>query len=99
MLALKATVNHVFQGVPMPETNLNKPTTSVIEKVCHDNECTEKILNLPPDQASLFKTFVYCPYCAEELTLICQSCREELNSQDFKFCPWCGVKFEPLNDK
>ncbi|MDR1039413.1 MAG: hypothetical protein LBR80_04465 [Deltaproteobacteria bacterium] len=71
----------------------NNPKTSAIEKTCHDNECVEKIASLPTDQATLFKRFTYCPYCAEELVLICQNCREQLDSTEYKFCPWCGVKF------
>ncbi|MDR1546413.1 MAG: hypothetical protein LBU12_06840 [Deltaproteobacteria bacterium] len=66
---------------------------SSIEKICHDSECSEKIASLKPEHVTLFKTFTYCPYCAEELTLVCQSCREQLNSSEFKYCPWCGVNF------
>ncbi|MDR1081995.1 MAG: NOB1 family endonuclease [Deltaproteobacteria bacterium] len=71
----------------------NTPKTSTIEKKCHDNECCEKIASLPTDQAALFKRFTYCPYCAEELMLVCHSCGEQLDNTDYKFCPWCGVKF------
>jgi predicted RNA-binding Zn-ribbon protein involved in translation (DUF1610 family) len=73
-------------------SNLEK--TSAIEKICHDTDCCEKIAELPQDVQSEFKRFIYCPFCAEELTLICQHCREQLNSTEYKFCPWCGVKFE-----
>jgi predicted RNA-binding Zn-ribbon protein involved in translation (DUF1610 family) len=78
----------------------NHPKTSTIEKTCHDNECIEKIASLQTslqnhqtDQAALFKKFTYCPFCAEELVLICQNCREQLDSTEYKFCPWCGVRF------
>ncbi|MDR2612772.1 MAG: hypothetical protein LBG06_08095 [Deltaproteobacteria bacterium] len=71
----------------------NHTKTSSIEKTCHDNECLEKINSLSTDQVALFKKFTYCPFCAEELVLICQSCREQLDSAEYKFCPWCGVKF------
>ncbi|MDR1050570.1 MAG: hypothetical protein LBP95_05710 [Deltaproteobacteria bacterium] len=70
-----------------------KPASS-IEKICQDSECSERISALNPDQQKLFKTFTYCPYCAEELTFICHSCREQLNSSDYKFCPWCGAQFD-----
>ncbi|MDR3154488.1 MAG: hypothetical protein LBW85_09555 [Deltaproteobacteria bacterium] len=76
----------------------NHPKTSSIEKTCHDNECIEKIAALPTDQAALFKKFTYCPFCAEELVLICQNCREQLDSSEYKFCPWCGVKFDENQD-
>ncbi|MDR3205385.1 MAG: hypothetical protein LBV23_11725 [Deltaproteobacteria bacterium] len=79
----------------MPDSH---PKTSVIEKICHDNDCSEKISSLSPEYSTLFKTFTFCPYCAEELTLICQNCREQLNSSEYKFCPWCGVKFLEQNE-
>jgi predicted RNA-binding Zn-ribbon protein involved in translation (DUF1610 family) len=69
------------------------PKTSTIEKICHDNECSEKIAGLRADQLELFKKFTYCPFCSEELILICHNCREQLNSTDYRYCPWCGVKF------
>jgi predicted RNA-binding Zn-ribbon protein involved in translation (DUF1610 family) len=71
----------------------NQLKPSAIEKICHDNECSDRIASLSPEHASLFKTFTYCPYCAEELTLVCQNCREQLNSNEYKFCPWCGAEF------
>ncbi|MDR2353503.1 MAG: hypothetical protein LBF22_10180 [Deltaproteobacteria bacterium] len=74
----------------MPE---NQPKISSIEKICHDSECAEKISALTPDYATLFKKFTYCPFCSEELVRICQNCKEELDSADYKFCPWCGAKF------
>jgi predicted RNA-binding Zn-ribbon protein involved in translation (DUF1610 family) len=76
----------------------NQVKTSVIEKICHDNDCAEKIAALSPDSYTLFKSFTYCPYCAEELSLVCQSCREELNNSEYKFCPWCGAKFEEKSE-
>ncbi|MDR2460082.1 MAG: zinc-ribbon domain-containing protein [Deltaproteobacteria bacterium] len=71
----------------------NYPKTSAIEKNCHDSECTEKIAGLTSEQKDLFKKFTYCPYCSEELILICQNCREQLDSPDYRFCPWCGARF------
>jgi predicted RNA-binding Zn-ribbon protein involved in translation (DUF1610 family) len=75
------------------------PKTSTIEKMCHDSDCAEKINHLKPEQQKLFNTFTYCPYCAEELMLVCHSCREQLNGNEFKFCPWCGVKFEDPQER
>jgi predicted RNA-binding Zn-ribbon protein involved in translation (DUF1610 family) len=83
-----------FLGETMPD---NHAKSNAIEKMCHDTDCAEKISHLNPEQQKLFNTFTYCPYCAEELMLICHSCREQLNGNEFKYCPWCGVKFdEPL---
>ncbi|MDR2349694.1 MAG: hypothetical protein LBF41_03560 [Deltaproteobacteria bacterium] len=75
------------------------PKISSIEKVCHDNECGEKIAALSPEQRELFKRFTFCPYCAAELILICENCREQLNGTDFRYCPWCGVKFDSSLDE
>jgi predicted RNA-binding Zn-ribbon protein involved in translation (DUF1610 family) len=80
----------------MPD-HFEKPSS--IEKICHDGDCNEKIAALNPEQTKLFKTFTFCPYCAEELTLICQTCREQLSSNEFKFCPWCGAKFDEPDTK
>jgi rRNA maturation endonuclease Nob1 len=33
------------------------------------------------------------------LMLICHSCREQLNGSEFKYCPWCGLKFEDNHDR
>jgi predicted RNA-binding Zn-ribbon protein involved in translation (DUF1610 family) len=71
----------------------NTPKTSSIEKICHDSDCAEKIASLAHDQVALFKKFTYCPFCSEELILICQNCREQLDSAEYRYCPWCGVKF------
>ena len=82
----------------MLDKNSN-PKNSSIEKICHDSECADKISNLKPEFSNLFKTFTYCPYCAEELTLVCQSCKEQLNSGENKYCPWCGAKFVEVGIK
>ena len=65
-----------------------------VDKICQEADCSEKMGELTPEQRELFKTFTYCPYCAEEMTLICNSCQEQLNSADYKFCPWCGATFK-----
>ncbi|MDR1873373.1 MAG: hypothetical protein LBS60_15855 [Deltaproteobacteria bacterium] len=74
----------------MPDNNNE---SYVIEKICHENDCADKIADLSPEEKKFFITFTFCPYCAEELSLICPACREELNNNDYKYCPWCGVKF------
>jgi predicted RNA-binding Zn-ribbon protein involved in translation (DUF1610 family) len=82
----------------MPE-NHSKP--NAIEKNCRDSECREKLSSLTTDEMALFTKFTYCPFCSEELILVCQNCREELDNPDYHFCPWCGVKFaqEDENDE
>ena len=65
-----------------------------IDKICQESECAEKMNGLDQGQQDLFKSFTYCPYCAEEMTLACHSCHEQLLSGDFKYCPWCGAEFE-----
>ena len=72
---------------------MSEKIKSSVDKVCQEADCAEKIAGLSPEQKELFKTFTYCPYCAEEMTLICNSCHEQLNSADYKFCPWCGAEF------
>lgn len=67
--------------------------TSNIDKICQEADCTEKFAELSPEQKTLFKSFTYCPYCAEEMTLVCSGCSEQLNSPDYKYCPWCGSEF------
>ncbi|MDR0881027.1 MAG: hypothetical protein LBP55_00555 [Candidatus Adiutrix sp.] len=67
--------------------------TSSVDKICLETDCGEKMATLTPDQRLLFKHFTYCPYCAEEMTLVCNNCHEQLTSADFKYCPWCGAEF------
>ncbi len=72
---------------------MSEKTKASVDKVCQETDCAEKMAALTPEQKQLFKTFTYCPYCAEEMTLICNNCHEQLTSADFKFCPWCGSEF------
>lgn len=72
---------------------MSEKTKCSIERICQDTECADKFTALTPEQRELFKTFTYCPYCAEEMTLVCSNCHEQLSSTDYKFCPWCGAKF------
>jgi len=72
---------------------MSEMKSSSVDKVCQETDCAEKMAELSPEQKQLFKSFIYCPYCAEEMTLICNNCHEQLTSADFKFCPWCGSEF------
>ena len=68
-------------------------TTSSVDKMCQETDCAERMAGLNSEQKELFKSFTYCPHCAEEMALICSGCHEQLTSSGFKFCPWCGSEF------
>ncbi len=72
---------------------MSEHKTSSVDKVCQETDCADKMAELTPEQRELIKSFTYCPYCAEEMTLVCSSCNEQLTSAEFKFCPWCGDEF------
>ncbi len=72
---------------------MSENNTRRVDKICQETDCSEKMAELSAEQRELFKTFTYCPYCAEEMTLVCNSCHEQLSSADYKFCPWCGAAF------
>lgn len=65
-----------------------------VEKICLDNDCQEKLTMLSDDCKKAMTDFIYCPFCSEELNLQCSVCHESVLSKDYKFCPWCGSKFE-----
>ncbi len=72
---------------------MSEKITATIDKVCQETDCSDKFSALDAGQKDLFKDFTYCPYCAEEMTLVCNQCHEQLNSSDYKYCPWCGAGF------
>jgi uncharacterized Zn-finger protein len=65
-----------------------------VQKICLDNECSEHWEKHPLELSPLVGDFVYCPYCSEELHLQCSACKESLSNKDFRFCPWCGARFD-----
>lgn len=65
-----------------------------VQKICLDNECSESWELHGEQLAPVAKSFVFCPYCSEELHLQCSACHEALSNKDYKFCPWCGAEFE-----
>ena len=73
---------------------MSETLNTSIDKICQETDCSEKMNELTPEERRLFKSFTHCPYCAEVMTLVCNGCHEQLNSADFKFCPWCGAAFE-----
>lgn len=72
---------------------MSENINSSVDKTCQEHDCGEKMAGLTAEQKELFKCFTYCPYCAEEMTLVCNNCHEQLTSGDFKYCPWCGAEF------
>lgn len=67
---------------------------SGLVKKCQETDCAERIAAMSPEQLQWFNSFTYCPFCAEELILVCGKCQEAVSSGDFKFCPWCGAALE-----
>ena len=65
-----------------------------LEKVCLDHECHEIWEKHSGEVEMAAKNFVFCPYCSEELHIQCSACQEALSNKDYKYCPWCGAKFE-----
>lgn len=64
------------------------------EKVCQEEPCAEQWSELPDEVRRQCSTFVYCPFCANEMVTRCSSCGEQVHDYSFQFCPWCGAKFE-----
>lgn len=63
------------------------------EKVCQEQECEEQWALLEQGVRNRCTSFVYCPFCANEMVTRCSVCGETVSDVDFHFCPWCGVKF------
>lgn len=64
------------------------------DKVCQEIECEEAWANLNEDVRNTGTAFQYCPFCANEMVTRCSVCHETISDTEFRFCPWCGVKFE-----
>ena len=64
------------------------------EKVCEEETCIDQWDDLPPAVRDNCATFVYCPFCANEMVIRCSACGENIHDFGFKFCPWCGAHFE-----
>jgi hypothetical protein len=69
-------------------------TTARKEKVCQEQECEEQWEQLEPQVRKACMTFVYCPFCANEMVTRCSACGEAIADSDFQYCPWCGARFE-----
>ncbi|ADK84772.1 hypothetical protein Deba_1404 [Desulfarculus baarsii DSM 2075] len=64
------------------------------EKVCQEEACAENWEQLGEDWAAKCASFVFCPFCANEMITRCSACGEAIHDIGFKFCPWCGAQFE-----
>ena len=64
------------------------------EKVCQEEQCAEQWSALSPDLRAQCATFVYCPFCANEMVTRCSSCGEAIHDAGFQVCPWCGAGFQ-----
>jgi uncharacterized CHY-type Zn-finger protein len=79
---------------PQAETATETAAMGRKLKICRDVECEEKYNKLTDDARTSFLEFSYCPFCSNELVILCSSCRESLSDKDYNFCPWCGCQFE-----
>ncbi len=64
------------------------------EKVCQEEACAESWQALSPEARRQCASFVYCPFCANEMITRCSICGEQVHDFSFRYCPWCGAKFE-----
>ncbi len=64
------------------------------EKVCQEEMCAEQWEGVRPALRDACASFVYCPFCANEMITRCSACGETVTDYSFHFCPWCGAKFE-----
>jgi len=63
-------------------------------KVCQEETCAENWEGLTPEVREKCSAFVFCPFCANEMVTRCSSCGESIHDFGFRYCPWCGAKFE-----
>ncbi len=70
------------------------PENARKEKVCQEPDCQEQWQELPSGIIGQCGSFLYCPFCANEMVTRCSACGETLNDTGFKFCPYCGSHFE-----
>ena len=63
------------------------------EKVCQEEMCSDQWEALSPEVKAQCSSFLYCPFCANEMVTRCSSCGETIQDFDFQYCPWCGAGF------
>jgi predicted RNA-binding Zn-ribbon protein involved in translation (DUF1610 family) len=64
------------------------------EKVCQEEICSDQWEALPLEVIKNAGSFIYCPFCANEMVTRCSACGEAVHDFSFNFCPWCGTCFE-----
>ena len=64
------------------------------EKVCQEEACAEQWEALPIEVRRGAGSFVYCPFCSNDMVTRCSNCGETVHDFSFNFCPWCGACFE-----
>lgn len=69
-------------------------STAKKEKVCQEEECVDLWAEMPEDVRARCTSFVYCPFCANDMVTRCSACGETIHDVGFHYCPWCGVQFE-----
>ena len=63
------------------------------EKVCQEEACAESWDELSPEVKHQCVSFIYCPFCANEMVTRCSACGEQIHDSGFAYCPWCGAAF------
>jgi predicted RNA-binding Zn-ribbon protein involved in translation (DUF1610 family) len=63
------------------------------EKVCQEEMCSDQWEALPAEVNTQCTTFVFCPFCANEMVTRCSVCNETIHDFGFRYCPWCGADF------
>ncbi len=64
------------------------------EKVCQEHDCAEQWQELTSEARDQCASFIYCPFCANEMITRCSACGEGIHDTGFNFCPYCGSGFE-----
>ena len=64
------------------------------QKMCSDPKCREDWEELESVCGHKAGEFSYCPFCAEELSVLCSVCHEAVPDPYFRYCPWCGREFQ-----
>jgi len=62
-------------------------------KACQEEPCQEQWDELSDEVRRQCASFIYCPFCANEMVTRCEACGETIHDFNFQFCPWCGAEF------
>jgi predicted RNA-binding Zn-ribbon protein involved in translation (DUF1610 family) len=65
------------------------------EKICLEQDCQDAWEDMTKHVShNEIVKFSYCPFCANQITARCSACGEYVNDAVYRFCPWCGERFE-----